>query len=789
MAIACIAQGDPKVSKETMNLLKLMRKMTHYPIENSELTQGIMVKYRTAIATLLDRVEEIKAMKVQPTGTDNAVLERIKDLEKMLLEANIEATTAKEDGAKVYKMLELFKAKYSKIVEMKAEQAKELIRSEEQTLEISKALLELKLENSEMTEKFETEKYEITTNMLNAKNEVSDLEIKLADTKDVLEKSESMKKQALDDREEMRKELEKLHDNFIAMKEKQNLEHEKNLELGTELLTLRNQKDSFGKMNASLNAKCETQEIKIREFELRISKGEEEAVKLGNELEKNKQLLEDVRAEKIKVELKLTKSEVDFGQNRLDLDRSTAEFVRTRDNELFQVRKGAEEEIREIRNEKDELKKVNLRLEASQRQLERKIRDLDLEVERSHENTVQMIAVKNMLETQLANAREQYRSKLLNYLGEEALAAQLANEEMSALFGDDKEGGGTGREENNSSSSGGGKSKSAATSEANSRAALEDLIKTYKDRESKISQDLEQMRVQNAEIVRKNTFLYNKYNSLKDILEDVAPDKNKVPVDLPKESEIKVTASELEMQKENELRGLRSVVKQMQNEMSTQQDKNVQVSETYRQMVQEMEGRMKDLAQKLSIVTNEKERLEREKVEERDGETLKQIEDMQQNIIEQLSSIKGVEGGSVGGDAGMSQKEREELHELRRFKRKHKDATGKGKGKENSKSGIGEEARAAMKENFGLKEEIKRLQRKLETMAAFEGGGDFGAGGGGAIGSGEQHLRDQIMDRERKIAELETKNVMLSEELSNYKSYMDSTVKKYKKTIKALKQE
>tara|TARA_B110000971_G_scaffold144379_1_gene147577 strand:+ start:192 stop:482 length:291 start_codon:yes stop_codon:yes gene_type:complete len=92
-------------------------------------------------------------------------------------------------------------------------------------------LLELKIANSEMMEKFETDKYEITTNMLNAKNEVSDLEIKLADTREVLEKSQSMKTQALVDAEDMRKELSKLHDSFIQMKEKQNAEHEKNVEV------------------------------------------------------------------------------------------------------------------------------------------------------------------------------------------------------------------------------------------------------------------------------------------------------------------------------------------------------------------------------------------------------------------------------------------------------------------------------------------------------------------------------------------------------------------------------
>jgi hypothetical protein len=79
-------------------------------------------------------------------------------LEESLLKANHEGSTAKEDGAKVYRMLELFKAKYSKLVEDKARQAEELILSEEQKLEISKALLDLKLEFSEANEKFQNEK-------------------------------------------------------------------------------------------------------------------------------------------------------------------------------------------------------------------------------------------------------------------------------------------------------------------------------------------------------------------------------------------------------------------------------------------------------------------------------------------------------------------------------------------------------------------------------------------------------------------------------------------------------
>jgi hypothetical protein len=187
MCLACLSQGEPKVSMQTMKLLGYLKKINNFPIENTELTQGIMVKYRTVISNLIDRYEELKVESQSAPKEDLAALERLKKLEEDLLKANIEGSTAKEDGAKVYRMLELFKSKYTKLVEDKARQAQELIKSETQKLAISKTLIDLKLEYSEMNEKQEEEKYLLETQKMNAKNQVSDLEIKLADTKEQLE--------------------------------------------------------------------------------------------------------------------------------------------------------------------------------------------------------------------------------------------------------------------------------------------------------------------------------------------------------------------------------------------------------------------------------------------------------------------------------------------------------------------------------------------------------------------------------------------------------------------------
>lgn len=54
---------------------------------------------------------------------------------------------------------------------------RELITAEEEKLDVSRCLLDLKLEHSKLLEKFETDRYALTTDLLAAKNEVVELEM------------------------------------------------------------------------------------------------------------------------------------------------------------------------------------------------------------------------------------------------------------------------------------------------------------------------------------------------------------------------------------------------------------------------------------------------------------------------------------------------------------------------------------------------------------------------------------------------------------------------------------
>mmetsp|Transcript_5213 Transcript_5213/g.11029 ORF Transcript_5213/g.11029 Transcript_5213/m.11029 type:complete len:1105 (+) Transcript_5213:190-3504(+) len=784
MCLACIAQGEPKVSIQTMKLMGYMKKINNYPIENSELTQGVMMKYRTVIGNLIDRCEELKVESQAQPKEDAAAVERLKKLEEDLLKTQIDSSTAKEDGAKVYKMLELFKSKYIKLVEDKAKQAQELILSETQKLEISKTLIDLKLEYSELNEKHEEEKYVLTTQNYNAKNQVSDLEIKLADTKVQLDNSLKKESDAVNDKEEMRLQLTTMNEDNIALKEKVASLNDKSVDLGAEAVTLLNQKEQYTKLNASLSAKLETATAKIKDLEVDLAKSQKNIIELEGALDKLRIELDETRGEKLKVELELQQANVSFEKGRLDLDKNTAELLRQRDNELFGVRKGAEEDLSNMKREKDELVRTTNKLEGQIRTHVRKIRDLEENFTRYKEESQAKTADYRRVESQLNDAREQYRSKLLSYLGEEAMAAKLAGEEISKFIDGGDNGDGADKDADST-----GKSKSASMSEANSRAALEDLIRTYKDREKELNEANDKLK-KTADInVHKNRVLYSTYYKVKDALEDATDGSVRVE-DLPKEEDIKITESQLQKERDDEVMALRQAVQQMRSDGAIQKDRAVELSQSYREMVQSQEEKLKDLASKVSLLQAENDRLVRERDEQKDEKTLKTLEnnmeDMQRNILEQIQNVK-IEapapskrgGGAQGGDkdggggsgSGMSDAERKELLQLRNKVRKLRVDSS--------------DASKYRADNLKLKDEVSKMRIQLIEAGSSGGPGGGPEGTGGVAASVE--LQRQLHESEVEKHQLSTKVTMLQEELVNYKAYMKSTVLKYKNEIEILR--
>ena len=429
-----------------------------------------------------------------------------------------------------------------------------------------------------------------------------------------------------------------------------------------------------------------------------------------------------------------------------------------------------------MKREKDEVTRTNAKLEGQIRALDRKSRDVMRDLTRYKDESHSKVADHKRLENLLNEAREQYRSKLLSYLGEEAMAAKLAGEEISKFIDGDKSGDNNGKD----------KSTSASMTEANSRAALEDLIRTYKEREKDLLALNEKIKRQADENLQKNRLLYSSFFKVKDALEDATDGQVKVE-DLPKEDEMKVTESQLQKERDEELMALRQAVAQLRSDSAIQKDRAVEVSQVYRETNTQQEKKLESLASKMSLLQAENDRLIKERDEQKDEKTLKTLEtnmeDMQRNILEQIQNVKieapkyepkkrgaPEDTAPQGSNAGTSEADRRELQALRNKLRKYKSESN--------------DTAKYRQENLSLKEEIQKMKiQKIEARASSSSA----AGPSETTGVASVELQKQLHESELEKHKLSTKVTMLTEELENYKNYMKSTVVKYKREIEGLK--
>lgn len=313
---------------------------------------------------------------------------------------------------------------------------------------------------------------------------------------------------------------------------------------------------------------------------------------------------------------------------------------------------------------------------------------------------------------------------------------------------------------------------------------MEDLIRTYKEREKDLLALNEKIKRQADENTQKNRLLYSSFFKVKDALWDATDGQVQVE-DLPKEDEIKVTESQLQKERDDELLALRQAVAQMRSDSAIQKDRAVELSQSYREMVQQQEVKLKEIASRLSLTQVENDRLVKERDEQKDEKTLKTLEtnmeDMQRNILEQIQNVKieapkfepkkrGVpEETAPQGGPGTSESDRRELQALRNKVRKYKSESS--------------DTAKYRQENLSLKEEVQKMKIQMIEVRASSSS----TGLSDTTGVVSVELQKQLHESELEKHKLSTKVTMLTEELENYKNYMKGTVVKYKREIEGLK--
>ena len=134
--------GDLRGSSINMRLMGNMRRISNYPIINEGRSIGLMKKLRAEANQAYDNLQAMIGNNVEGMALKYA------EMEKKLIEENLTRIRDADDKQKLSQKFIELKDKYNSQVKSKADLQSELIRSEEEKLQISKSLVELQIENT-----------------------------------------------------------------------------------------------------------------------------------------------------------------------------------------------------------------------------------------------------------------------------------------------------------------------------------------------------------------------------------------------------------------------------------------------------------------------------------------------------------------------------------------------------------------------------------------------------------------------------------------------------------------
>lgn len=735
VALGVLSSGEPAVSRKTLEILGGLTSAVHFPVGGRELTEvlsGLLSKYRSLILQLQDEI-----INGAPLGeqVQDFTLTKIMQLQKDMATALLERNTAKEDRARIFEMMELLKAKYNTVASEKAAQSQQLIQLEEDKLSLARSLVELKLEHSQLQEKAERERFDLTSNLLTAKSDNFELDsqLLLAKTENISlkENNAEMEKIIKTNQEE----LAALNASLKEVRDNLKREEDKNVEMGTELLTLLNQKEA-------LQARTNDLQRRLDEASVRL------AVLTNHETEVDNNL-EVLRAQLRASEEELTATKRQLGESELESRRLTLEMERiSKDTQRAseEMNKEIEEERAKLQRQKEEMQaqfaqqlkdlttkgvKVETiplsEANAQRVRLERLLRDMEREKQRAVDDLAAAVKERQKIESDLSTLRETYRKKLSTTLSDnaETLSAQPPP--------------GAPPSERRSSSV--AVPETTQQSNADPDTALRDLMVSYGDREKRLRSDLEFANSRNAAQRAAFRLLYDKYRAALDAIDDNLPKLgNAVNKDalieqkVMGEEALKEAAQLLDQADQQQKQEERQRLRNAEDDVIAEQQRSQAALDVYKKQLQKTETRL--------------------------AASRKEVADLTAQVRQLIDS-----GGGGGGES----------REMMRLLQEQL------KGNINNGGNNANAAQTAMMQKGALslkpgEDPLIALQEAKEYIARLEE-------------NAPEAVRSQLRKVESKTIQLTARNSALEEELKSYQTYMRDTVMQYKKQAAVLRQQ
>ncbi|CAG9311298.1 unnamed protein product [Blepharisma stoltei] len=542
MGIFCLQNGDMIGSSLSLNYMRMVRSIMNFPVVNDNRQLGLLRIYRVEILYLINQLSLLG-----PGGVDSFNTQ-IADLEKQLIGGNLDKLRYADEKQRLAENIRELKDSYNKLVKEKGQLQEQLIKSEEERLQIGKALIELQIENSELLEKQANADFDVNSKLLHAENEI--LAANTKEEKALLTVSEMQDKlkKALEDKREIEIEFVALKSNFYNLSTELNEEKLKNENLSIEVINLVN-------ANKALSGDTDY----LAKLKSNLSMDQERLILENDRLKKdNRQLeeallnarseVEQLRGELVKYDLNAQRQHVDFDNRKVELERGYLEITRKRDQDAQNKVQDAERRVKKLGQETEmkesDITSLSQQLKASQR----KVAELEDHLNEYLKHDSEMTEECHRLQLQLEEMRGNFRTKLVRAM----------NEGLNP--GDDM-----------------------------MRASREELIRSYNEREVELTEKLNKELAKNAQNVKVVRGIRAYARSLKNLAEDWAPIGKQLPdiLVMPPaillEDEDKNLAQKSQQQ---ELERLRLRNSHLEQEVKALQSQLVANTESYTKVIQ-----------------------------------------------------------------------------------------------------------------------------------------------------------------------------------------------------------
>lgn len=380
LALFSLANGDYKGSLASLKLMSFIKNVVNFPVLNEGNLLGLLQKYR-------NEVKKARDLSSIEGGFGLNYDTRILEEQKRLLEEDVSRIKQLEQNEKLAERLSELREKYNMLVKSKANLQSELIKSEEEKLQISKALIELQIENTKLLESLHQEQYSLGNRLVGQEAEITGFQAKEQKAMEIIQELQEKLETALEDKKDLETEFVVLRKNFSSViEEKEKLESRVE-ELHLELINLSNEKKVLEKEIGGIGEKN--------------SASEKRAALLAKDYERMKEDLAVLKAEYENMKNQVARQGLEIKKDGNDIDeieKLTFEFDQRR-GQVKNRMVGLESERRELITKNRHLLRKMEMLTLSSAECQKVVEDLRAENQK--------------LSTQLEETRSVYRSKLL----------------------------------------------------------------------------------------------------------------------------------------------------------------------------------------------------------------------------------------------------------------------------------------------------------------------------------------------------------------------------------------